>query len=89
MGIRLVISAALFSYLAYDAWRISIRSAGMPYQIEAKVRGESVAGIPLSKQLERQEWHKRYGVGQTSQMVWLWVILAVACLAGAAIGELT
>ena len=88
MGLWLLLPAALFSYLAYDAWRISPPSGAVPYQIEATERGESVAGVPISKQLKRQDWHQRYGVGQTSQVVWLWAILAAACCASAAFGVL-
>jgi hypothetical protein len=89
MAIWLLLPAALFSYLAYDAWRISSPSQDVPYELEAKERGESVAGLPVSEQLKRREWHRRYGVGQTSDIVWLWAILAAACLAGAALGMLT
>jgi hypothetical protein len=88
MGTWLVLLAVLFSYLAYDAWRVSTPSSNTPYQIEVEGRGESVAGVSVSEQLKRWEWHRHYGIGQTSQVVWLWVIIAAACYVGAAIEAL-
>lgn len=75
--------AALFAYLALDAWRLATRADETPYAIEAKLRGEGVDGVPLQEQARRKAWHRRYGVGDGNHVGWLWLILAIAALAGA------
>jgi hypothetical protein len=83
----LVLAAAVFGFLAMDAWRMGRPPHKAPYEIQAKERGESVAGVPVSEQLRRESWHQRYGVGATGGVVWLWSILAAGCLVGALFRE--
>jgi hypothetical protein len=89
VAIWLLIPAALFAYLAFDAWRLGTSSEAAPYDTEAKVRGEPLDGVPLHEQMRRKAWSRRYGMGEPSQVLWVWLILAVGCLAGAAFGAVT
>lgn len=82
----LFIPAVLFVYLAYDAWGLRTQSKNMPYEIEAAVRGEPVSGVPLKEQARRKAWNLRYGVGKVCSIVWVWVIFALGCFAGAVLG---
>jgi hypothetical protein len=77
------LAACVFAYLAYDARKLAVPSQTVPYQIEAKGRGESVDGVPLQEQAVRKRWHSFRGVGEGSHATWLWAILALACLFGA------
>lgn len=86
MTIWLLIAAALFTYLAYDAWRLRVRSRSVPYASEAEIRGEPVAHVSLREQAQRQAWSQRYGVGDVGGIFWVWAILGIGCLAGALIG---
>ncbi len=88
MTILLLLFAALFSYLALDAWRLSSSSKDAPYEIEAKTRGESLVGIPLSEQHRRKNWNRRYGLGEPSHIVLVWAILTIGCLAAAGFSAL-
>lgn len=83
MALWLLIPAALFLYLAFDAWRLSVPKHDSLYRSEAESRGEALGGVPLSEQIQRQSWSRRYGGGATSQVVWVWLLLAFGCLAGA------
>lgn len=76
MTLLLLLAASVFGLLAIDAWRMGSPSHNAPYEVEAKERGESVAGVPLSEQLRRQSWHRRYGLGAPGGIVWLWSMLA-------------
>ncbi len=83
----LLLSAAIFfAWLAYDAWRIAVPAADVPYSVTAKGLGQSVDGIPLREQEKRTNWNSRYGLGDLSQSVWLWTILALACAVGSVLG---
>ena len=83
----LLLSAALvFAWLAYDAWRIAIPTAGVPYSVTANGLGQRVDGVPLQEQERRKDWSSRYGLGDLSQIVWLWAILALVCAVGSAVG---
>jgi hypothetical protein len=83
----LLLSAALvFAWLAYDAWKIAVPAAEVPYSVTAKGLGQSVDGVPLQEQARRKDWNSRYGLGDLSQAVWLWTILALVCAVGAAAG---
>jgi hypothetical protein len=84
MILSLLVAAAVFGYLAVDAWRMGRPlQHDAPYAIEAKERGESVVGVPVREQLWRKAWHRRYGLGKPSQVVWVWAILAIGCLLAA------
>jgi hypothetical protein len=89
LAIWLLIPAALFAYLAFDAWSLGSTSESAPYNIEANVRGEPLNGVPLREQIRRKAWSRRYGIGEPSQVLWVWLILAAGCLAGAAFGAVT
>lgn len=83
----LLLSAAIvFAWLAYDAWKIAVPAAGVPYSVTAKGLGQSVDGIPLQEQEKRKNWYSRYGLGDLSQTVWLWTILALVCAVGSVVG---
>lgn len=83
----LLLAAAVFGFLAVDAWRMSAPSHTAPYEVEAKERSESVAGVPVAEQLRRQSWSRRYGLGALGDVVWLWSILAGGCLVAAIFRE--
>lgn len=83
----LLLSAAIvFAWLAYDAWKIAVPAADVPYSVTAKVLGQSVDGISLQEQERRKNWNSRYGLGDLSQTVWLWTILALVCAVGSIVG---
>ena len=89
MSSWIFLTAALaFAWLAYDAWKVATPAADVPYSLTAKGLGQDVSGVPLQEQIVRKEWNARYGMGDLSQMVWLWAILALACAIGAATGFL-
>jgi len=89
MSSLLLLSAALvFAWLAYDAWRLAVPAAEVPYTLTAKDLGQDMRGVPLQEQEKSKAWNARYGIGDLSQTVWLWGILAVVCAAGSAVGFL-
>ena len=79
MTIWLFIGAAVFGLLAFDAWRMGRQSRELPYELEAEVRGESVEGVSLVEQQVRQSWHRRFGLGKASDIVWFWLLLTACC----------
>lgn len=89
MTLWLFIPTVLFAYLAYDAWRLRPHSQNMPYEVEEKVRGESVSSVPLEEQARRKAWNLRYGVGKASDIVWVWLVLTLGCLAGAVLERIS
>ena len=83
----LLLSAALvFAWLANDARKIAVPAAKVPYSVTAKGLGQSVDGVPLQEQESRKDWNSRYGLGDLSQTVWLWSILALVCAVGSVVG---
>lgn len=84
----LLFAAFVFAWLAYDAWRVATPAKDVPYAVTAKGLGQDVSGVPLQEQNVRKEWNARYGMGDLSQTVWLWGVLALTCGIGAAAGFL-
>lgn len=85
----LLLSASLaFAWLAYDAWKIATPAKDVPYALTAKGLGQDVSGTPLHEQKKHKDWNARYGLGDLSQTVLLWGVLALACAMGAAAGFL-
>ena len=83
MNSWLLLSAVLlFAWLAYEAWKLSVIAAKMPYAVTVKSTGQKVADVPLHKQEKQKAWSLNYGVGNLSETVWLWGILALACAVG-------
>lgn len=76
----MLIAAAVFGYLAYDAARISTSAKEVPYSLTAKSWGEDVAHISLAEQERRKQHNAARGLGDLSQSVWLFGILCVGCL---------
>ncbi len=54
MALWLLIPAVVFTYLAFDAWRLRTPAGSSPYAIEANARGEPVSHVPLHEQSRRQ-----------------------------------
>jgi hypothetical protein len=75
----LLFAAIVFAWLAYDAWRIAVPQADVPYALTAEGLGQDIKGVPLQEQKKRKDWNSRYGLGDLSQAVWLWGILAIGC----------
>lgn len=89
MSSWLLLSAALiFAWLAYDAWRLAVPAAEVPYTLTAKGLKQDMSGVPLQEQEKRKQWNTRYGIGDLGQTVWLWGILAVVCAIGSVAGFL-
>jgi hypothetical protein len=82
----LLCAALIFAWLAYDAWRLATPAKEVPYALTAKGLGQDVSGVTLQEQNVRKVWNARYGVGDLSQAVWLWGLLALASAIGAASG---
>ncbi|KQW45582.1 MULTISPECIES: hypothetical protein [unclassified Roseateles] len=78
----LLLVAAVFVGLALDAWRMRGPSRNVPYEIEAAVRGESLGGLPLWEQRERQKSFRRK-VGSLNTVFLVWATLAAGCLLAA------
>lgn len=78
--------AIVFAGLAYDAWKIAVPATEVPYSVQAKGLGQSVGGVSLQEQKRRKNWNARYGIGDLSQTVWLWTIIALVCAVGSAVG---
>jgi hypothetical protein len=76
----MLIAAAIFWYLAYDAARLSTSAKDVPYSLTAKGLGEDVAHISLTEQERRKQYNASRGLGDLSQSVWHFGILCVACL---------
>lgn len=72
----------VFTYMAYDAWRLTVPWRDVPYSLTAKGIGQEISNVPLSEQESRKNWNVRYGTGDLNQSVWLWGILALACAIG-------
>ncbi|HVR54974.1 MAG TPA: hypothetical protein VMS38_34965 [Pseudorhodoferax sp.] len=81
MVILLLLLAAIFGYLAIDAYSLGKPARGVPYEVEAKARGENLDGVSLIEQRERQAWHRSYGIGKPADVVWIWATLCGACFA--------
>jgi hypothetical protein len=75
----LLFAAIVFAWLAYDAWRIAVPHADVPYALTAEGLGQDISGVPLQEQKKRKDWNSSYGLGDLSQAVWLWGILAIGC----------
>jgi hypothetical protein len=86
MAVWLLILAAVFAFLAYDAWRLRVSTHDAPYSIEAEARGEPVAHVPLHEQARRRAWARHHGVGKPGGICWVWLTLAAGCLVGAFLG---
>lgn len=84
----LFLAAVFFAWLAYDAWKVTVPAATVPYAITVKGSGQSIDGVPLPEQETRKHWNLRFGIGDLSQTVWLWSILALACAVGSVVGYL-
>lgn len=80
----LLAAAVLFGFLAYDAARLSSSARNVPYALDAKAWGEDVAHVSLAEQEQRKRYHAHRGLGDLGQSVWLFVILCIGSLAGAA-----
>jgi hypothetical protein len=87
MTLLLLLAAAVFGFLAIDAQRMSRQPHNAPYEVEARERGESVAGVAVSEQLRRQWWHRQHGLGSPGEIVWLWLVLAGGCFVAALFRE--
>ncbi len=72
----LLILTAVFAALAVDAYSLSTPSQSTPYSVTAKALGQDVSHVPLSEQRKRKAWNERFGLGDPSQSVWLFTILA-------------
>lgn len=84
MALILFLAAFAFGYLAVDAIKLGRAAHGeVPYSVGAKARGENLAGVSLAEQRSRQAWHQRYGIGQAGGIAWVWLALAIGCLAAA------
>ena len=79
----LIFAALCFVWLTFDAWSLGVAAKDTPYALTAKVMGEEVNGVPLHVQNQRKEWDLRFGIGDRSQIFWLWLILALASAIGA------
>jgi hypothetical protein len=72
-------ASIVFAWLAYDAWRIAVPHADVPYALTAEGLGQDISGVSLKEQKKRKDWNTSYGLGDLSQAVWLWAILAIVC----------
>lgn len=88
MNWLLLAAALFFLWLAYDAWKMAAPAKDIPFSVTAKALGQSVDGVPMLEQERRRVWNSRYGLGDLSQIVWLWGILALMCVLGSCIGFL-
>ncbi|WP_457422123.1 hypothetical protein [Roseateles sp. P5_E7] len=79
----LLILAALFGFLAYDARRLSVDPRDLPYEALSGETTESVAGISRAELDERKGWLVRHGERDYRGAHLLWIILAAVCLVGA------
>jgi hypothetical protein len=80
--------AVTFSWLAYDAYKLEVPSADVPYALTAEGMGQDVSHVSLQEQAKRKAWNERYGIGNLNLSVWLWLILALACAVGSVLGFL-
>jgi hypothetical protein len=79
----MLIAAAVFGYLAYDAAHLSTPAKDVPYSLTAKGWDEDVSHVSLAEQQERKQYNTSRGIGDLSQSVWLFGILCVGCLVSA------
>lgn len=77
---------AVFSYLAYDAARLSTTAKDVPWSLTAKGLGLDVTGVPLVEQERIRRDNIRYGLGDLSQAVWFFIVLAIGSFGGAIYG---
>jgi hypothetical protein len=79
----LLMAAAIFAYLAVDARRMTLPDDNTRHEFDAIETAESTAGLSVEAQQNRTRWLRRCGLGRPSQVVWLWISLAIGCLVGA------
>lgn len=84
----MLLLSAVFSYLAYDAAKLSAQAKDVPWSLTAKGLGLDVTGVPLFEQERRRQYNARYGLGDLSQAVWFFAVLAIGSLCGAIYGFL-
>lgn len=83
----LLVLAAVFAVLAYDAWRLTVPAKDTPYEVTARPLGLEVDGVPTVELEKRKQWNLRYGTGDPGGAVWLWAVSSVGC-AGVAVWSL-
>lgn len=63
----------------FDARRMGTPLKDVPYKIEAQVRGESVSGVSLAEQRERQHRLRRHVIGEPHHIAWFWGAMSGIC----------
>jgi hypothetical protein len=76
--------SAIFAFLAYDAWKLAVPGAHVPYEVNARPLGMEVDGVPLAELEKRKEWNLRHGLGDLRGAYWLWIIASIGCAGAAA-----
>ena len=72
----LLLLAAVFAYLAYDASKLVSPPDGAPYSVTAKGLGQDMSHISLTEQERLRHNNARYGLGNLNQSVWLFAALS-------------
>ncbi|MES2878778.1 MAG: hypothetical protein V4713_10185 [Pseudomonadota bacterium] len=75
----LVFLTFVFAGLAYDALNLAVPIKDVPFSVTAKGLGLPHEHLPLVEQERRKQWNNRYGLGDLSQVFWMWAILSLAC----------
>ncbi|MDO8374626.1 MAG: hypothetical protein Q7T39_22075 [Polaromonas sp.] len=79
----LLFLAFVFAGLAYDALNLAVPVKDVLFSVTAKALGLPHENVSLVEQERRKQWNNRYGLGDLSQIFWLWAVLSLACaLAG-------
>jgi hypothetical protein len=81
--LTLVVLAIFFAYLAYDAYRLRSPDRSPSAEEIAKGLGQDISHLSAAERIRFADWHRRRGLGRPSQMVWLFVILTIGCVAAA------
>jgi hypothetical protein len=83
LTVSLFALAALFAWLAIDAWRVR-GGDRLPFQELLKLRGQSARRLPLVEQEARQKFDENWMTGNTKDTYLVFVVLSLGCLAGGA-----
>jgi hypothetical protein len=75
----LLILTGVFAYLGYDAFKLIVPPAAIPYSVTAKGLGQDVSHLTLAEQEPLKKYNRRYGLGNLNQSVWFFAILTFGC----------
>lgn len=82
-SVLLIVLAAVFGYLAYDAWQLSVDAGDVTYEVLSGESPDHTAGIPRAELNERKRQLLQSGERNFHGAHWFWVLAMAVCLGSA------